>query len=574
MADIIQARVILDGERKKPATCDLAWGILFATLFLVNLGLTIYVAVDANMSGEVKLRSIVCPGGDSYTVQDFKWSSSLKKDYCNCWNSLGGGRRNLAAKKTKWTVFKFMGERWYAPTVIFLSAFVISVGWLMMIKHCAVLVVFGTIAVQIAFGIGISVFLFSNDSAVMGGLCVGMTGLYLGYVIYRKQKFVNAAHFMAQAIRGIIARASILLVLIPLQLFYVFLLWLNCRMWMGYAMKMKVKCPATGPDLENDGQYKIGMFCTVTLLWILFFIRHLNLHVTSHSIATWCFNQDVGGGIGVKAMKIGLTKSAPVLAITSFIAALTEDLRQRAEKKLSWCSPLFLLNILACVVAQLIKTYGRFMVVFHSITSDNFCDSAKKSFAILSKNLEDVLVTDFAGKQVVELGSYVFALCMGLASWAWYDDVRGENTLKPGNWDHSSLFYLLFLVYMYILRYPMICIFIIGIFLGSEDCDDAGGLVTGLFLGSITYLIFQFVGQIILGAVDCVYVCYAIQKEANTPLPGKETDQGKIYYLLEADEANGGVLEKRPQNVTGAYINPGQVQVQMQPVVQQPVKVV
>lgn len=166
---------------------------------------------------------------------------------------------------------------------------------------------------------------------------------------------------------------------------------------------------------------------------------------------------------------------------------------------------------------------------------------------MLKRHLESVLVTDFAGKSVLNFGQYLFTVAIGLATWAWFDACTKMNTLEPETWTRGGehpivLFWLAIFCFLFFCKHPMVTIFVVNLVADSAP-KEASGLLAGLFIGAIGGLIFAFVGDIILYSIDTIYICYAIQKEAGVEIDTKHPETGQVYYLLQAPESQGGILQ-------------------------------
>lgn len=356
-------------------------------------------------------------------------------------------------------------------------------------------------------------------------------------MVWRRQKFLNAAHFLEQAVGGIFARATMFFVLVPVQMIYLGILALLVNLMIFLTRSVNVTCKDGVAGTENKFTW-LGIIIGGLLMWSAFYLKHASLFITSMSVGTWCFNQEPDH-LALTSFVLAFSKSLPVIAVSSCVCAICEILRRFAQSKMAWISPFIILKLLCCCFADVIDTISRFVLVFHAITSESFWNSAKFSYAVLMKHLEDAYVTSFTGKMVVWLGNYAVSFGIGLAAWAWCDDQLGLNTLENngGDWSHPIIFYLFFLLYMYAMSIPMFTL-VCMIFFGNTETNEFVSMFSGLFVGSIANLVMHFVGEIVLCAVDTVYVCYAIQKEVGY-LPDQTTDQGKIYYLLDASADEG-----------------------------------
>jgi hypothetical protein len=561
-APTVEPRVNFDNRAWPDCFPDNFIGLFFWLCLFVQVGGALYCMFDSDIEGQsIESHAVTCsdlvPGSTKTALYvDFKMSKKIETDLCKCHDvlpagTLPGGRR-LDARKD-WTMYTFFDKKPYVPIIMMIIVLLISAGWVLLLRHFAKPITLITVAIQITvLGTVGGLFAFKYEAGGMGWPIMILAFVLLAYSVVRRQQLLNAGDFMQQASKALQKNFSVFCVLFPLQLLFTLFLFLIYEMWLGVFGKRTVDMyDATSNPFGtcnivfDPSNTDLAQTTTTLLLWLTYFITHAKTQVVAMTISCWCFRQDTDhlANVPSKALLIALTKSSPVLAVSSLIVALTEDLRRRASNKLNWLNPFCCcLNIFAFVVAQMVKAYGRFAVIYHAITGASFCTSAKLSFDMLRRNLEGALTTTFAGQSVVEFGAYAFSCAVGFGAWAWFDHEMDFSTLDPKGWsENSETVFWIFLILFFILnRYPMLTIFIINI-LSEHMKGEVAGPITGIFVASVAHLIFDFVGGIILHAVDTVFVCYAINKENRTHLHVADPDVGKVYYLLEAPPEQGGL---------------------------------
>lgn len=368
MSRVVQACVKFEGRAPPKALPDLVWGVIFFGLFMAQIISMLYIIFDTNTSGDFLEEQVIdCPGTTiSRSFYSFKKiSQSTKEEWCACRSKYGNWGRRLSRDSTKYTMYTFFEKRPEVPAIMGVTVLAISVAWLILLRYFAKPIIFATMFIQAGIGYVFAAVCFYYDLTTQAILCLIGASAFLVYVFVRRQKFINAGNFMSLSVKGLGKQWSIFFVLLPLQVLYCLFLWLNTQMWFAVFSNVTVD-EEHGCNLVADGtkHYKLGLFCTCTFIWTLFFIKHLSLHITAMSIGSWAFHQDEQHqNPALKGLKVGLTRSAPVLAVSSFIVALTENLRRRAANKLSWLNPFqCVLNICACTFSSLSSILNLFLL--------------------------------------------------------------------------------------------------------------------------------------------------------------------------------------------------------------------
>lgn len=286
----------------------------------------------------------------------------------------------------------------------------------------------------------------------------------------------------------------------------------------------------------------------VFLLWAINFCDMAKLLITAMSVGSYFFGQWESGN-PMAALKVALTTSVGTISASALVTALVEWIVYEATSTFWWLNPVdcVLYCILTCF-RSVIMAYTRFLVVAHSFSGDGFGKSGMNMFKIMTRNFTGAYVNDRIGVMVVHLGSTIFALCIAFASWQWVESAVGVSLLSEviPEIAASGGFALLgfFFFFIVLLRNPVPTLMVVilferSIYVPLEGIDPTlASLVVGpfvaLFLGSIAGIVFRFQGDVVLHAIDTLFLCSAIGPMSGSDLPA----EAKEFYTLLASDDN------------------------------------
>mmetsp|Transcript_66752 Transcript_66752/g.150731 ORF Transcript_66752/g.150731 Transcript_66752/m.150731 type:complete len:189 (+) Transcript_66752:2-568(+) len=145
--------------------------------------------------------------------------------------------------------------------------------------------------------------------------------------------------------------------------------------------------------------------------------------------------------------------------------------------------------------------------------------------------------------------TYMIALGVGFAAWAWADVVQGVNLFKsiPGEAVIGVI-----IMYAYLLSYPFVALIIVimmesmigGLFEG-EVRAVMNSVFASLFMASITVYILMAVSKIVINSMDVIFFCFAIEEEMKAEKQERFND---MYESIKTTIISGDV--KNNSNAT------------------------
>lgn len=274
------------------------------------------------------------------------------------------------------------------------------------------------------------------------------------------------------------------------------------------------------------------------MVWVTYWVSAAKTHVTAISTACWYFDLKEGQDgrpkyPAIAALQHVFTTSAGTLAFGSIICTIVERILNAGRSRLWWTSPLgCFLRLIFCIFQTLIQTLTKFTIIVHALNGRSFFGSAKTCFGILKRHFVGATVTDQVGTSVLRLGAYSFSLAVGFAAWAWTDNVKGWDTLSAAGWGNLGfefLFYIFLVLYVYLTMYPLPTIFLIAIFSQYLTGEYSAPMV-GLFCAAVANILLTYIADVVLNAMDTIFLCYAIGKDNNLVVDGHT--HVEMYKLL------------------------------------------
>lgn len=552
-----------DGGRQNSARAGNVYGSLlvwaiFWILFAVQLGLIIWVYASVNTSGTHKFRSVDCNDPsicDNGVCQywGLELNDDLKQDLCEC-KATDSGRRMLSGDEESYmNMFELLGEHVYIPITGGLTIGVVAAVWLELMKKFGTSVVVFSMLMVLGIICTMAGLLFHYDSTGAAVVVLLFALMFAAYGLFRRSMILKAGKTLEVAAKGLGKNPCIFGVLIPVEVVYIgyMFLWIE-----GWAVSTKVQEINNDPDggcdiVVSGGPFSAMWFISFMLLWISFYINHVKVTVVAATLAQWAFGQvgadgstSCSGAMPMRALKWSFWESGPTLAVTSLVCTIVERIKRTIQNKCNWANPFCCcVMLLGMLVFHFLQAFGRFTVVVHAITAKPFYTAAAHSYRLLIKggNLEHALSADFFIGLSLHLFAYFLSFGIGMASWAWVDDAENLGSFDPsGSW--QTWFWLLFILFIYINRYPYVSVFILILlgnwgWLADETDGKSSALLLGMFSAAIAHIIFGYFSCIVLDAVDTMVMCFAIDKQnglvASEYTGNKDKVVADMYVILE-----------------------------------------
>ena len=481
-----------------------------------------------------------------------------------------------------WSLF---GDKPEIPTVMILLTFVIGAGWVMALEKFSRPLIYATALLKVALLAAVGVLYIKQD--VGSGPVVisfGLAAFFLMLFFHYREKYDLSARIMTCSCECLDQNKGVWGVTLGVQAVYLGLLFFYTFTAMLSFRVMEWATPyGYDPNNQFPGQTMTCMlfpatwstrglnFMSIVFIWVTFFCNSTRLVVIATSVGNWYFHSNDPDQLSAPAttgLKWALTSSSGAISFGSLIIACVEKLKRTVNSRFAWAHPMgCLIKIIMICLATIVEAVTKFTLIVHTLTARPFCDSVKETFDLIKRRFMGALIVDQAGSDCLNLGAFVFSTALGFGTWAWLDSVLGIQTLSAGAWGDFSwvmwVFYVLFIILNY---YPMAAIFfvavvtpllqaftgVVGVQCGPmwggqvtcgtvtqcTKCMGVGALcapVFGcIFVGAITHIIFSYMAHVILETMDSVFICYAVEKDANA---AQQQRLQTLYVVLDESDA-------------------------------------
>eukprot|EP00939_MAST-03C_sp_MAST-3C-sp1_P001573 g1573.t1 len=498
--------------------CQLMFGILFAVIVVAHFILIVQSFTNVNTTGEIDFHTWECSvQGENWDSYEFghEPSSALMKDKCEC-EYRNPHRRALEedGDEKYLDVFEIMAEHVYVPIVGVLFIMGASVSWILLLKRFGRSIVIGTLVFNLASMVAVGVFFILQDLTNLAIPLFIVVGVTAAYAIFRRQYVLQAGRTLEAAAMGLSKNQSIIWHLAPLEMAFVAYIFILIE-----AMAATTKYYKVNEDCEfeiEDTKLYDSLFAAV---WISFYVSHVKVTVVGSTLSHWAFSGSNEQATLTVRKSLGWSffQAWPTLAVTSLVSSIVERIKSWCENKFNMFNPaLCCLVIFAkCILSQ-IQVFGRFVVVLHSITGKTFYSCAYESYDLLVKggNLERALSSNYFAEVTLSSIQYVLSFLVGVGMWAWVDAAEDTGSFDLSG-DFGTYFWILIISWVILNRYPYFLLWFIVLVSGllKDHTDGKSEVVMfGMFCSGVAHIIFQFMTDIILDAVDTMVVCYAIDK--------------------------------------------------------------
>jgi len=308
----------------------------------------------------------------------------------------------------------------------------------------------------------------------------------------------------------------------------------------------------------------IYIYQSLSYLWTILLLNQMRLSVIATIVGSWHFHPEDRPGLMRALMNV--VPSFGTLSISSLIATIAEVVARKMGRN-AFLSPFicftFPFELCMCLIGQCIRgcvqMLTNFAVVLHVFSGQNFINSAKKSFQILSRHFEGGFVTDYTSRSLFSIASYTFSFCIALISWVWIDAEFQAGSLPDAFMSRQMLFIICIIFNIY---YPVLGLYIM-IFANSflramerETMNNNGENTNHLwipplaatFIGCIAMMFFNFVSSIFLDTITTLFLCFAVDKDNRVDLTGSE------FEALAKESAN--YIDCEVETVPSSATNP------------------
>lgn len=502
-------------------------------------------------------------------------------------------RRLEAHRNANASVWTLLEEKPGAPACMILLTFVVGAVWVFALEKFSKPLIYATALLKVVLFAALGIWiknLGGADGTKMMILFFALAALSLFMFFYYRDAYDLSARIMTCSCEFLSENKGVWGVTLGVYVAYLGLLFFYTFCAMRSALIYEYVAPGTemrGIPVSGSGcscnvapaawannyvQFMCAMF-----IWITFFLNYTRLTVIATSVSNWYFHSNDPDRLSSPALtglKWALTTSSGAIAFGSLICSIVEKIKRTVNSRFAWCHPVgCLIKVIMICVATLIEAVTKFALIVHVMTAKPFCDAVKDTFDLLKRRFMGAIIVDQAGEDCLKLGAYVFSLAFGFATWAWMDDALGLATLQAGSWDsYSFTFYILLVLYFVFSKSPMVAIFVVAVItpiLQAFECKpDGSGMciqpsasspnqygisaicapcLACIFIGSVSHIIFDYMAHVILESMDSVFICYAIEKDAN--MQAAQPRFQELYVVLA--ETPAGKKMMSAQNVAG-----------------------
>jgi len=300
--------------------------------------------------------------------------------------------------------------------------------WVQLMKKFTKLFIYLTFILGISL-IAILAFYFlslgiqRNDTSLqILSYCVfGLAAILLIVVLFLRKKIALTSLLFKECCQGVECNPGLFLVaLIVVCLYAIF-----CAFWIT-ALVYLYSVPSDSNESDQaSNQFNVNIryliyYQVFGFFWTASFLSAIFQVSVAGSISIWYFSRDIHGyssDVGYPAFKSfgrALTKSFGSLALGSLILStvqfvsflISQVKRLNKTNKIARCVLCCFQCVFGCMEG-IIKFVNRFAYVYIAIYGDSFCQSARKCYDLISRNLFTVAVVDTLGEFVLIIGRLI-----------------------------------------------------------------------------------------------------------------------------------------------------------------------
>mmetsp|Transcript_12192 Transcript_12192/g.31319 ORF Transcript_12192/g.31319 Transcript_12192/m.31319 type:complete len:659 (-) Transcript_12192:312-2288(-) len=460
----------------------------------------------------------------------------------------------------------FLEQYIYQPITLFVTAFIVASGWLVLLWRFPLASIWGTIVADIVCLVAAFIW-FKLEVDVWNFPCIVLAVLLLIMAIVMKSKIDGCSVIMKAALDGLMENKRIFLVCAGVVLAWVafFVLWVTGLIGMSFVNEVVAGELACEFNRQGWAGSWTSFFFILNMFWVTYFFRNINLIIVAATVSGWYFNTDGYSSYWVKALRWGFADLAGGNAFASATQGAADYLLSRTGS--CWRVLFGMLNpidwVLMCVghcLRGVLHAFTKFGLIAHTYTGTSFCQAAFDGMRLLKSQLGEAVLTDYIGKRVMSWATYIISLCIAFAAWAWADQAQGLTTLSQI--DASTLLVIVCL-YAWLLSNPFYTLVLVvlletWVFGGSSVSNLElraifNSIFASLFMGAMTFFILENVSHIVVNAMDSVFFCFAV--EAQLTEEAEQERFAKLYESIKAEIQTGvpstsAVVGKPPGNET------------------------
>jgi len=451
------------------------------------------------------------------------------------------------------SLWAFMEEHFYLPTVLFLSLFVLAGIFLFSLLKAATPVIWGVIVLDILMLLAVFIwFLAEFEEICYPAIIFAVVGIVASGLLYKQIN--TAGKVLTKAMEALNANKRLFMVGLGVKIVWggYFGLWIASLIGMAFSKSVGTN-EETGrcelqPGLPIDAFYVVWL---VAYYWSMYFFQNINLCVLTVQVGGWYFEEQNYKGLWVKALQWSLTKLAGGNAICAAIMGATAYLKNLVDSKIRFClaivNPIDWIPLcLAFALKTCIHTYTKFGMIGQAFAGGDFCSSAQKTVNLLKTRLGEAVLTDFIGSRVMSWITYVLCVGVMFSAFAWAESLHDVGIIAElGIW--GNFFVMLFMSAL--ISRPFLVLVIIVLvenLLAGSDIGEARSVLNiifaALFMGAISLFIMKFVSLVVVDTMNVIFFCFGVETDN-----GKKQDRFTELYdtiktVVGTNPANAGVV--------------------------------
>jgi len=436
-------------------------------------------------------------------------------------------------------VWEFLERYFYQPLVLFACVFILAAVWLGLLAKFTRTVVWGTFVADFLLLVALFVWFIVEADYVNIPCIILAVFLVLGCIIARKQ-IQTVCTIIKVAMEGLLNNVRLFLVTFVVQCVWVafFAMWIAAIIGSHFVKE-------AGTVVRDNRTYcEIRTTWTTNGILLLYFILHyhvataffknINTMMITVNLGGWYFNEPGYESFWMSALKWALGPQCGGTALCAFIMGFMEYLLSRVSSPFKICLgclnplewPFVCLGLLLKHVAMVFTKFGLIAMTF---SGGSFIGTAPKAFKVLKSRLGEAVVGDYIGKRIMSWCTYLLALGVAFAAWAWADSGQDLENLESMP---AALIIVLMIVFAWIVSYPLVgllCVVFIEQIIGGFNIDwnssegaqtvrmTLNSIFAAVFMGCCTQFILDFISGVVVTAMDVTLFCYCIenQKQVN-----------------------------------------------------------
>jgi len=435
-----------------------------------------------------------------------------------------------------------------------------------LMEKFALCVVWGTICADCIMCLVMFFMFLAEDGSINVPALVLAAAIVIGSVICRKQ-IMTACVIMQTAMNGLFHVKRLFVVTFGVQLLWIgyLAIWIASTIGTHFIKEAAIREPTADEasigmtatcELRTGWATSPGVqiFWVLMYYWVTAFTKNMITMMITATLGGWYFNQADYSSFWIYGLKwsLGVQSGGNALcaAITGFLDYVKSKTGGGSKLILSLLNPIDWMFIFLACLANVAKTFTKFGLIAMTFSGEGFCATAPDAFRTLKSHLGEAVVMDYIGKRIMSWITYVLAVGIAFAAWAWADSAQGMSNL--GSLGMPFVIGMTIIFSMFI-AYPLVgLIFVVIVeqLLASFGFLDfskpelwdvravINSFLAALFMGCITQFILTFVSEVVMTAMDVILFCYAIDDDKGSHLEGFNEQVRKAFP--DKGEPNSG----------------------------------